>query len=262
MQAKIALFFDIDGTLFDSSTKSVPSSTLNALKILSQKPNVDLYISSGRSYDTLGSIKMYEEYFTGFNLSNGQEIIINKQKYYGLPIDQKIVQDLIEITTKKNHSLGIISKSSIEMTFFTDESYHNFTEYIKKEVNNLDHQPYNLQKPVLQFWLFAKNDEIAFYKERFPQLEFFNWGRYGADILPAGQSKASGIKHIQKIKGYKTENMYAFGDGDNDVKMFEVVGTSCAMGNASPKALASADFITDDITNDGLFKALVKLKLL
>ena len=56
--------------------------------------------------------------------------------------------------------------------------------------------------------------------------------------------------------------MYAIGDGDNDVEMFKVVKTSIAMGNGSTKAKESATFITDDISNDGLYKAFKKINLI
>ena len=48
----------------------------------------------------------------------------------------------------------------------------------------------------------------------------------------------------------------AFGDGDNDVKMLEIAGVSAAMGNGSANVKAVADYITDDIDEDGIEKAL------
>ena len=48
----------------------------------------------------------------------------------------------------------------------------------------------------------------------------------------------------------------AFGDGDNDLDMFEAVGLSVAMGNAVPQLIAAADYITDDVEHDGIAKAL------
>lgn len=262
MEKRIALFFDIDGTLFDNKTKSVLPSTKHLLELLHKKPNYDLYLSTGRSYDTLGTLKDYLKYFRGFNLSNGQEIYLDDQKFYGPIFDRKTLSNFLEFAKKNNHSVGIISKEKIEMNFFTDKSYQNFTSYIKKEVDNLDHKPYDLNKEVIQLWLFCENEEIKKYLDLFPNLSILNWGYYGADVLPNHSSKARGIKHLQTLMGYETANMYAFGDGDKDVKMFEVVGTSIAMGNGSMLAKEAATLICDDISNDGLYKACVKLKLI
>ena len=62
MNQQIALFFDIDGTLFDSKTKSILPSTKYMLEELRKRQNYDLYLSSGRSYVTLGTLKPYEKY--------------------------------------------------------------------------------------------------------------------------------------------------------------------------------------------------------
>lgn len=262
MHKQIALFFDIDGTLFDSKTKSILPSTKYILEELRKRQNYDLYLSSGRSYVTLGTLKPYEKYFKGMNLTNGQEIYINDDIYYGDVIDKKVIEQLLKRASENNISLGLILKDDIVINFFTEESYHNFTNYIKAQVKNLNHQPFDTSKEVLQIWLFASNDIVDEYRKEFTTLDFIDWGNYGADVLPRGLSKANGIKKIADIMGYQKENMYAFGDGDNDAFMFKEVGTSVAMGNGSMLAKRSATMVTDDISNDGLYKAVKKLNLL
>ena len=54
----------------------------------------------------------------------------------------------------------------------------------------------------------------------------------------------------------------AFGDGENDLSMFEMVGTSVAMGNASDMVKAHATLVTDDVDSDGLYNACQRLGLL
>jgi len=44
--------------------------------------------------------------------------------------------------------------------------------------------------------------------------------------------------------------------------MIKFSGTGVAMGNAEKELKAAADFIADDIENDGLYKAFEKLGLL
>ena len=48
----------------------------------------------------------------------------------------------------------------------------------------------------------------------------------------------------------------AIGDGHNDEEMIRFVGMGIAMGNAIPKIKKAAKYITDDIDNDGVAKAL------
>jgi len=262
MKERIALFFDIDGTLFDGETKSILPKTIEMLNELKKHENYDLYLSTGRSHQTLGTLNQYLSYFKGLNLSNGQEIYFENKLIYEKTICKEDVKQLLELGEKRNYPLGMITDEEVEMNFFTEESYRNFTNYIKAEVKNLNHQPFDLQKKVLQIWMFASNEEIDKTSSLFPNLCFLKWGGYGADIIPMGSSKAEGIKIIQNKMGYKKENMYAFGDGDNDAFMFGIVGTGVAMGNGSKLAKEKASFVTDSIGEDGLYKAVKKLNLI
>ncbi len=261
MNDKLALFFDIDGTLFHGKTKSVLPSTIYCLEKLKNNPNVDMYLSTGRSYSTLGKLKGYIDYFTGLNLTNGQEIYVGGKKISESYLDKDVVKSLLEISEEMNTPLGLITSNDIVMNFFTPRSEDNFTTYIRRDVTNLDHAPFDINIPVMQIWLFATNEEIEIIRTKVENATFLNWGRYGADVISLDSSKANGIVKIQNIFGYKFENLYAFGDGDNDAKMFDVVKTSVAMGNGSQLAKEHATFVTDKIIDDGLYKALVKLGL-
>ena len=54
----------------------------------------------------------------------------------------------------------------------------------------------------------------------------------------------------------------AFGDGHNDIDMLQFVGIGVAMGNSSDDVKKEADYITDDIDCDGLYKALKEYKVI
>lgn len=262
MKERIALFFDIDGTLFDSTTKSVLPSTIRMLEELAKKDNCDCYLSTGRSHQTLGTMNDYLHFFKGLNLSNGQEIYLDQKLLYEGGICPESVKRLLDIADKYHYSMGMITNQEVEMNFFTETSYHNFTNYVKANVIDLKGEPFDVSKKVYQIWLFASNDEIDALMPLFPELSIVKWGSYGADIIPKGVSKAKGILEIQQRLGYKKENMYAFGDGDNDAEMFGVVGTSVAMKNASPLAKSKATFITEEASKDGLYLAVKRIGLI
>ena len=54
-------------------------------------------------------------------------------------------------------------------------------------------------------------------------------------MLPRGASKGDGLRRLLAELGVKPVNVLACGDGENDVEMLQLVGTSCAMGNAGAK---------------------------
>ena len=210
----------------------------------------------------MGKLSAFQEYFRGMNLSNGQEVYVDGEIIYEAYLEKEDVKKLIEISEKENYPMGLITTKEVEMTYFTPESAKSFSEYISANVIDLNHKPFDINKKVMQVWLFSENDKIEKLTKAFPNLNIIRWGNYGADIIPNGSSKANGINKIVEKIGYKKENMYAFGDGDNDAEMFKVVGTSVAMGNASKIAKDNATFVTDTIDNDGLYRAVKKIGLI
>ncbi len=48
----------------------------------------------------------------------------------------------------------------------------------------------------------------------------------------------------------------AFGDGGNDISMLKHVQLGVAMGNANPEVKEIANYVTDDVDNDGIWNAL------
>ena len=74
--------------------------------------------------------------------------------------------------------------------------------------------------------------------------------------------KDAGLIAFHKVLGVPKEDMIAIGDGFNDITMIEYAGIGIAMGNSSDNVKEKADFVTDRIENDGLYKAFVKLGLI
>ena len=54
-------------------------------------------------------------------------------------------------------------------------------------------------------------------------------------VLPRGASKGDGLRRLLAEMGVDPADVLACGDGENDVEMLRLVGTSCAMGNAGPE---------------------------
>ena len=81
-------------------------------------------------------------------------------------------------------------------------------------------------------------------------------------MLPQDISKARSIKILADYLGIDMADTIAFGDGLNDVEMIKECGIGVAMGNANIKLKEVADYITDDISKDGVYKALEHFKLL
>ena len=88
------------------------------------------------------------------------------------------------------------------------------------------------------------------------------WGGTGYDVVPKGRNKARTIKKLIEILGYEMKDVIALGDGYNDISMINTVGFGIAMGNACDELKEVADYITDDIDKDGVYKAFKYLNMI
>ena len=82
------------------------------------------------------------------------------------------------------------------------------------------------------------------------------WHFGGMDVIAKGGGKVSGIQEYLNAAGISREEIIAFGDGENDIEMLRFAGIGVAMGNAVDGAKAAADYVTADIDDDGIEKAL------
>ncbi len=75
------------------------------------------------------------------------------------------------------------------------------------------------------------------------------------EIMPKAASKANAIKQLKALLG--CEKLVVFGDGKNDVDMFEFADEAYAVSNAVDELKAIATGIIDSNDNDGVAKWLI-----
>jgi hypothetical protein len=88
-----------------------------------------------------------------------------------------------------------------------------------------------------------------------------NLGDWYIDCTAAGIDKATGAQDFATAVGIEPEEMMVIGDGWNDLPMFEVAGTSVAMGGAPQELLASATATVPNIDHDGAALAIERFIL-
>ena len=93
-------------------------------------------------------------------------------------------------------------------------------------------------------------------------LSYSKLDNYGYDVYAKDQTKATGIMHLIDYLGIDKKDTFSFGDGHNDKEMIEFCEVGIAMGNAIEKVKNASNYITDDIDNDGIYKAMKYFKLI
>lgn len=257
MKKKIA-FFDIDGTLLNHD-KQLPEETKQAIHDLKEK-GVYVAIATGRApfmykelRETLGI-----DSFVSFN---GQYVVLEGKVVYKNPLPTEHLKALHEHAETNNHPMVFMDEEGMKAT--TPE--HSF---IHTSLGSLyiDHPlvdaSYYVKREIFQSLLFCEGDEIEEYRKQHAKFDFIRWHEVSCDVLPSGGSKAEGIKKLIEAAGLTIDDSYAFGDGLNDVEMIEQVGVGVAMGNAVPETKQVSDYVTDDVNDGGLVKAIYEVGLL
>ncbi|MEM0448507.1 MAG: phosphoglycolate phosphatase [Methanomassiliicoccales archaeon] len=85
---------------------------------------------------------------------------------------------------------------------------------------------------------------------------------FAIHIMEPGHSKLNGVRKGCELLGIDLENVVAFGDSDNDVRMLRGVGFGVAVANASLMAKQAADLVTEAEHADGVIEGLRKLGML
>ena len=115
---------------------------------------------------------------------------------------------------------------------------------------------------IIQINLYTDEADESPVMQAIPHCISNRWSPLFSDINMRGNSKQHGIDLIVTHYGIALKDTLAFGDGGNDISMLRHAGIGIAMGNANDTVKQNADYVTDDIDNNGIVKALRHLGLL
>jgi Cof subfamily protein (haloacid dehalogenase superfamily) len=253
------VFFDIDGTLLDHE-KKIPDSTKQAIKDL-QKAGVYVAIATGRAPFMFEDLRNELDIDT-FVSFNGQYVVFEGEVIYKNPLNPVKMQELRQYSEQLDHALVYLNhetmKANVENHPYILESMGSL-KFTHPELN----PEFLNETEIYQALLFIKDkDQLTYVNSYKDDFHFIRWHEFSTDILPKGGSKAIGIQRMLERLPFKKENVFAFGDGLNDIEMIEFAGTGVAMGNAHPELFKVANHVTKDVGEDGIKHGLELVGLL
>lgn len=251
MAKKPIVFFDLDGTLL-TSEKKVAKSSVEAIEKLIENGGLPV-LATGRPVFETKELQAETGIQSGV-LMNGQFIVHEGDVIYRNRIDPIELKKLEEYTEQRGVTICYHTAERIYTTNDQSELLKKDCEHCDREMPVVDDDIY-MNKPVYQVELFIEEGEEE-YQEKFPKLQFVRNSPYNCDVFPQGISKASGIKEFLEITGFSKENTYAFGDGLNDLEMFDFVKTSVAMDNSVEEIKKAATYVTKSADDDGIAEGL------
>jgi len=161
-------------------------------------------------------------------------------------MDKSIIQEVMEFAKLENSGLSYYTEE-FSMNGVTEKEILtalretlSLNDYPK--TNDLIHK-----EDVFLLCLFANDETVERYKQKFPQLIFKRWHPYVLNVLQEDVSKSLAIIKTLNFFGIDKSEAIAFGDGENDIDLLELVGLGLAMGNGNLKLKNVADFVTKHV---------------
>lgn len=255
---KKIVFFDIDGTLLDEN-KELPPSTVRAVQAL-KEAGVYVAIATGRAPFMFSDLrkKLGIDSFVSFN---GQYVVFEGNVIYKNPLERHKLHELKEEADENGHPLVFMDESTMRASV-EDHPYIHVSMGSLKFAHPLHDPIYYETRDIYQALLFCRPEEEHGYVSAYPEFRFVRWHSVSTDVLPVGGSKAEGIRKLIERLGMAKEDVYAFGDGLNDMEMLQFVGTGVAMGNAKEEVKQVADFVTKRVDEEGILYGLKQLELI
>ncbi|MCR5101324.1 MAG: Cof-type HAD-IIB family hydrolase [Butyrivibrio sp.] len=255
MSKNKVLFFDIDGTLWDSKSV-IPESTVEAIKKLKENGH-KTFINSGRSRGFIRDKKLLSLGFDGIVSACGTMIEMNNKVLFCREIDIDVVEKTLGVLKKYHFKPILEGKEYLYMDYddFSDDVYG------QKVMSDMG----EFLRPISDSW---NNWEICkfscatdgtcledCFKELSDYYYFIVHNPKIVEFVPLGYSKGTGIEKTCECIGADIKDTFAFGDSVNDLEMLKVSGTSIVMGNGSDDVKSIADYVTTDLYDDGIWNA-------
>lgn len=245
------LFFDIDGTLTTGGMDSyIPQSARDTLQALRKNGHV-VAIATGRPYAMSKDVAKDLD-VDNFICNGGNTVIYGGEKIINEPLDQNHVKELLRECIGYGFPYCISQRD--DFYFLTQDmsklpKFHDsfIKQFLKEE--SFDPEALSAVKRLMVFVTKEEQHKLTQFPDLVPQ-------RYDdAFVMIEPDDKFKGIRHLMEKLGLPLDDVVVFGDGENDIKMFQQSPMSIAVGNAIDELKELATYVTQRSDEDGIKKA-------
>ncbi len=264
------IFIDVDGTLVDYENH-LPESAVEAIR-KARKNGHRVYICTGRSkaevYPNIWDIGL-----DGMIGGNGSYVEDDGKVLMHQLITESQCRRIVDWLHERKLEFYLESNSGLYASEkFETAALPSIQEYSKRKGRDADITVRDVFPDMIfgadlyrddlnkVSYLLNSYQDFLDTKEQFPDLQNGTWG--GAketalfgDLGVKDITKAHAIDVLLAHLGKKKEDTIAFGDAKIDIPMLGYCATGVAMGNGGEEIRTMADYITDDVDEDGLWNA-------
>lgn len=257
---------DLDRTTLDHNG-CLSIGNRQALEYAIQK-GIHIIIASGRPVSSLPeeitSIKGIEYAIT----SNGAAVydLFHQKRLHSFAMVPSAVENVLRLTD----GLGLAYEAFVDGIAYADAAYvadpvkhgasvhsisyiqhtrrpiQDMSVFIRDYIDRLDSLDLVVRSPEerSELWSMLQKEVPDIYiTSSVPQL---------LELSHRDAGKRSGVRFLADFLNIPSNEIAAFGDGDNDAEMLSYVGCGIAVENATPACRAAADFVTRCHDDDGV----------
>ncbi|MDO4329166.1 MAG: HAD family hydrolase [Lachnospiraceae bacterium] len=246
--------FDLDMTLLDHATYRITDSALEAVERLREHHRI--VIASGRDMDNHYS-RQYRDLLKPDAIihMNGTKVTVDGQLIYNHLMQKELLTELLQFSQDHGLSIGVTIG---DLDYYTSpEAVIDHDRRRWGTMNRHFMDPWELLNMQVRTLAYIGSEEgVRLLEKQFPQVKFPMFaGKAGADVVEQEASKAEGLKRLCSYWGIHISRTAAFGDSMNDLEILKTAGIGIAMGNSIPELKKEADYVTQEIGQDGVLRA-------
>ena len=271
------IFIDVDGTLVDYENH-LPESAVRAIRKARENGH-RVYICTGRS-----RAEVYREIWDigldGMIGGNGSYVEDDGQVLMHRLITKEQCKRIVDWLHGRKLEFYLESKSGLYASEqFETAALSSIREYSRRKGRNADITVRDVFPDMIfgaklyrddlnkVSYLLNSYQDFLDTKEQFKDLQNGTWGGTGetalfGDLGVKDITKAHAIDVLLQHLKVKKEDTIAFGDAKIDIPMLEYCAVGVAMGNGGEEIRQMADYVTEDVEKDGLWKAFAHLGLI
>lgn len=251
------IFFDIDGTLVPDVGNIIPKSAVEAINRARENGHICM-INTGRTRSMVGKDLTDQVEFDGFLYGCGTMTVYHGETLFHKEFSREESLQIME--GLKKYKIDAILEGCDED--YTPKSEDIYSDFFREYVQVYDEYGFGTHAEAV-----GKFEKLYAYVDERRKMEQFAWefggwldfidrGKGFFEIVPKGCSKASGMEYMSELLEIPKKKMVAIGDSTNDLPMFAGAGIRIAMGNSVQELKEIADYVTADLEEDGIRKAL------
>ena len=252
---------DLDGTLLADG--SLNKETIAVLKEFQSKNR--LVLATGRNFE---SVKWIVDELEMEKYQTGALILINGLAFYDFKdreyiylnsFDLKEVKKIIKIAYRLFFRVTVVCQNErITLSSLYDKIFYILRYLIKhKPIPKQNNEAvYNQVEKIELGGTIFFNFFFKLLKKRLYNYEVVRVSQYWIEILPKGTNKLDQLKYLVSKYHIDQNDLYVFGDGENDIEMLQYANNSYAPENALIEAKNAAHFKCESCNNNGVIKVI------